>query len=184
MPDLRNQLLDELPHLKRYAMALSRSHTLSEDMVQDCVVSAIARGHQFRDDMPLRPWLFAILRNNFFTHIRREKQHPLANGETAERDLPTTNGDQETQVELSELQSALDHLSCNHRDLIVKILVEGLSYDEVAQALKVPVGTIRSRLARARINMRLELGRKTYLLEGKPPSGGRNTRRTDVQASS
>ncbi len=158
MTDLRKQVLDELPHLKRYALYLSRDRNVSDDLVQDCIVTAMARGAQFRQNMPLRPWLFAILRNTFFNRLRRAKQASAHQWALVDWDPMAAKCEQEIQIEMSELQSALNRISPEHRDIIMRIVVEGFSYTEAARSLEIPVGTVRSRLARARANLQAVLG--------------------------
>lgn len=165
MTDFRNQLPEELAHLKRYALFLSRDRNMSDDLVQDCVVTAMAHCEQFRENMPLRPWLFAIMRNTFFNGLRRAKQASAYQQALVDRDTSASNCEQEIRIEMSELQAALNRISFEHRDIVMRIVVEGFSYTETAQSLRIPVGTVRSRLARARVNLQAELGHV-----GVPPS--------------
>lgn len=157
MTDLRNQLPHELTYLKRYALFLTRDESMSDDLVQDCVVTAIARGEQFREDMPLRPWLFAILRNTFFNRLRRAKQASAYQQALVDWDNSASNCEQEIRIEMSELQAALNRISPEYRNIIMRIVVEGFSYTEAAQSLRIPIGTVRSRLARARAHVQREL---------------------------
>lgn len=157
MTDLRNQLPDELTHLKRYALFLSRDRDVSDDLVQDCVVMAIARGAQFQENMPLRPWLFAIMRNTFFNRLRRAKHEFAYQRTLVNRDTPTSRCQQEIRMEMSELQAALNRVSAEHRNILMRIVVEGFSYTETAHSLGIPVGTVRSRLARARASVQREM---------------------------
>lgn len=161
MSAVREQISAEIPHLKRYAMFLSRDASTAEDLVQDCILTAIDRAEQYRVEFALRPWLFAILRNTFFNQLRRGKHQPLVDDETARNHSPAVSGNQEAKVEIGELQSALDRLSLEHRDIVLKVAVEGFTYEEAARILEIPVGTVRSRLARARLALQSELGHET-----------------------
>ncbi len=176
MSVVREHICEEIPHLRRYALFLSRDAATAEDLVQDCVLTAIARAEQYRSEFALRPWLFAILRNTFFNQLRRGKHQPLVDEETARDHGPVISGNQEASVQLGELQSALDRLSPEHRDIILKVAVEGFTYEEAAQTLGVPVGTVRSRLARARVALQCELGHEAGAFndEGRSKARRRN----------
>lgn len=158
MSVVRNFITDEIPHLRRYALFLSRDAVHAEDLVQDCVALAIERADQFRPDKSLRPWLFTILRNLFFNQRRRQKNAPVTDEDAGTQANAAVSASQEAQIQLRELSEALDRLSADHRDVIVMVIVEGFSYEEAAQILNVPIGTIRSRLARARLGLQRELG--------------------------
>ncbi len=158
MSIVRDHICDEIPHLKRYALSLARDMAVAEDLVQDCVLTAIDRSDQYRPEMALRPWLFAILRNSFFNQIRRRKRQPLLDEDAVHDNSPVISGNQEAIVELGELQSALDRLSPEHRDIVWMVVVEGFTYEEASHTMGIPVGTVRSRLARARFALHRELG--------------------------
>ncbi len=161
MSIVRDSICNELPHLKRYALSLARNMAMAEDLVQDCVLTAIDRADQYHPEKALRPWLFAILRNNFLNQLRRRKHQPLVDEDAAHDNSPAISGNQEATVELGELQLALNRLSPEHRDIILKVAVEGFTYEEAAESVGVPVGTVRSRLARARLALQRELSNAT-----------------------
>lgn len=156
--DMRELIVGELPHLRRYALFLTREPSHAEDLVQDCVARAIDRETQYRYDVDLRSWLFTILRNLFLNEMRRRQRAPFVDRDGDEPLSDHIQGAQEATVELRELCDALARLSHDHAEILVLIVVEGYTYDEAARILDVPVGTVRSRLARARVGLQRELG--------------------------
>lgn len=148
--DLSLQIQEEIPHLRRYAGALTRNRADMEDLVQDCLERALARQQQFRPGTDLRRWLFTILRN---LHIdgrrkaaRRGHHLPIEdwNGETA------TPESQYFHYRLGEVEARMRQLRpCDRRVVLLSVL-SGLSHDGIAQRMNVATGTVKSRLSRAR----------------------------------
>jgi RNA polymerase sigma-70 factor, ECF subfamily len=137
-----------LPNLRRYARALTHHPEDADDVVQDALLSAFAKWHQFRPGTNLRAWLFTIVRNAFHDRVRSRRRHmamPLCEGE----DL-ATSGNQEQHVRCREVASAFRRLPSHSREIISIVVFEGMSYEEAAEVLGIRVGTVRSRLSRAR----------------------------------
>lgn len=152
-----SQIEDEIPRLRRYARYLTRDIDQADDLVQDCLTRAIAKIHTWQPGTNLRAWLFVILRNAHISEVRRCIRMPFGTS-TAEDDLRLViSGGQEASLELLEVREALDELSMEHREVLHLVAVEGLKYEEAADVLGVPVGTIRSRLSRARSALRARL---------------------------
>lgn len=148
--DLSQQIQDEIPHLRRYAGALTRNRADMEDLVQDCLERALARQEQFRPGTDLRRWLFTILRN---LHIdgrrksaRRGHHLPIEdyNGEAA------TAGAQYFQLRLGEIEQRMRALRPCDRQVVLLSVFSDLSHDGIAQRMHVATGTVKSRLSRAR----------------------------------
>lgn len=156
MFSVRTAVVDQLPHLRRYAYFLTGDTAAGDDLVQDCVARAIDRADQFKPGTNFRAWLFTILRSVFLNHQRSLKNQPVS---TEERSPPPSlvNGNQETHVELRQVEAALGQLTNEHRDVLLLVVVEGFSYEETARIVEVPVGTVRSRLARARAELHRQL---------------------------
>ncbi|MHB2169638.1 RNA polymerase sigma factor [Alsobacter sp. R-9] len=150
MSDLRHQIGDEIPRLRRFARALTRDRETADDLVQDTLVRAL-RSEARWAGTNLRVWLFAILanlnKNRLRGLARRRDDAGLDAIDEAER-VPATTG------ESRDIVRALDSLSGEHREVLLLVAVEGLSYDECARALDIPIGTVMSRLSRARALMR------------------------------
>lgn len=153
--DFRAQLAGELPPLRRFARALCGDPALADDLVQDCVERAIIKSHLYDPSRPLRAWLYAVLRNLYISGQRRDGRSSvvknvddLADGEAA---VPPM---QEEQLAVGSVSAALARLAPQHREVIVLVALEEMSYRDVAEILGVPVGTVMSRLSRAREHLR------------------------------
>jgi RNA polymerase sigma-70 factor (ECF subfamily) len=148
-------LLAQLPGLRRYATALVGNAADADDLVQDCVERALARRDTLRDPQSLGRWLKVILHNLHITALRRRGAPGVPVDDLAE-DLalsaPPENRDQ-----IRDLVRAMAGLSVEHRQILLLITLEGMSYREVAETLDVPIGTVMSRLARARERLRCRL---------------------------
>lgn len=155
-PRLR-QVEQEVPRLRRYARYLSRDADRADDLVQECLLRAIARFDSWQPGTNLRAWLFVILRNVFISEIRRNGRMPPDGVVDHEHPGLAVSGRQEARLEVVELRKALDTLSTEHREVLLLVAVEGLKYEEAAEVLQLPVGTVRSRLSRARTVLRERL---------------------------
>ncbi|GGD11209.1 sigma-70 family RNA polymerase sigma factor [Aureimonas glaciei] len=154
-----------IPGLRRYAFALVRDRDAADDLVQDCLERAVGRWHLRRPDGDLRAWLFAILRNLHLSGLRqRSRRGPhVALDEMASP--PAVDGDQDGRAGLRDILAGLDALSEEHRTILLLVGVEDMSYDEAARVIGLPVGTVMSRLSRAREKLRnfLETGVRSPL---------------------
>ena len=149
---LRSRLAEEIPHLRRYARALAGDPDEADDLVQECLERALTRASQWNPDKAARPWLFGILHNNFVSSVRKRCRH-----NELQRCYPTEETihvNYEQHCDLDIVHNAVQKLPCDQRDAIILVAVAGLSYEETSEALSVPVGTIRSRLSRAREGLR------------------------------
>jgi RNA polymerase sigma-70 factor (ECF subfamily) len=147
--DDRAALLEaQIPALRRYAYGLVREPDAADDLVQDCLESALSRWYLRRSYGDLRAWLFTILRN---LHINAYRAR-LRRGPSGQLDEASSSGtpDPQTGIEARDALAALDRLPEDQKSLLLLIGVEGLSYEEAAKVLGIPIGTVMSRLARAR----------------------------------
>ncbi|HEV7546836.1 MAG TPA: RNA polymerase sigma factor [Reyranella sp.] len=142
-----------IPTLRRYAYALVRDHAAADDLVQDTLERALSRWTSRRPDGELRAWLFAILRN---LHIdaRRQARRRGVQVEIDEIDHGETAAQQEAALEARDVLATLEQLPEEQKSLLLLIGVEDFSYDEAARVLGVPIGTVMSRLSRARQKLR------------------------------
>jgi RNA polymerase sigma factor (sigma-70 family) len=162
--DRAGALERHIPALRRYAYALLRDHHAADDLVQDCLERALSRWYLRRTDGDLRAWLFTILRNLYINAYR--SRHRRGEGTTIEDALSFgVQPDQETGLEARDALAALDQLPEEQKSLLLLIGVEDMSYAEVARMLGVPIGTVMSRLSRARQRFRtvMESGRSPLL---------------------
>jgi RNA polymerase sigma factor (sigma-70 family) len=148
-----------LPALRRYARALLRNRTEADDLVQDCLERAVRRWHQRRTDGSPRPWLFSILHNLAMNHLGQRRPGRRVPIEDADEGALATSPRQPDALRHRDLLRGLEQLSLDQRTVLLLVAVEGVTYAEAAQILDIPVGTVMSRLARAR-------GRLLQLMEG------------------
>jgi RNA polymerase sigma-70 factor (ECF subfamily) len=142
-------LLAEMPRMRGYAVVLTRNRTLADDLVQETALRAWKAQAQFTLGTNFRAWIYQILRNEFISTCRRAKRAPLPVDDIAES-LFGYNGDQENKVIAREVVQAMERLPTSQREVLYLKCVGDYTYDEVAAALKCSVGTIKSRLWRAR----------------------------------
>lgn len=145
-----------IPALRRYAFALVRDRDAADDLVQDCLVRALDRLHTRTGDGDPRPWLFTILHNLCVSRWRRARIRAAVMVEV-DADLPTPAA-QPASAELAEAMRALADLPDEQRHVLLLVAVEGFEYAEAAAILGVPVGTVMSRLSRARDRLREGMG--------------------------
>jgi RNA polymerase sigma-70 factor, ECF subfamily len=146
----------EIPYLRRYARALAGGRDAADDLVQDGLERAIARFDQFRPGTNLRAWLFTILHNLRCDQHRRVVRRPV---EIPIEDAPlqaSTRASQADALHLSDFRRAFDRLSEPHREVLALVGIEGLDYQRAATILGVEVGTVKSRVFRARESLRHE----------------------------
>jgi RNA polymerase sigma-70 factor (ECF subfamily) len=159
----------EIPRLRRFALALTRDGVLADDIVQDSLERALAAWTTRRSEASLRPWLFAILHNVWRSRRAREGSRPDSRLLDDSIDEPAESGGQWERLELRDLDRALGLLPEEQRSLLLLVVVEGLSYEAAARAQDVPLGTVMSRLMRAREKLR-------RLTDGEPPHIGDDAR--------
>ena len=153
--------LDVVAHiqrLRRYARFLCRDAADADDLVQETLVKAIRRAGQFRPDADLRAWLFGILHNTFVSGTRSsERQRRAVERNESDGEHRPQGLAQETRIELRRALAAVDRLPEDQRRVILLVSVDGMTTDEAAVVLGLPVGTVRSRLARGREALRRAL---------------------------
>ena len=158
MSEFHRLIENEIPRLRRYARALTRDSNRADDLVQDTLVRGIAKAHLWQAGTDIRAWLFTIMHNQYVNDIRRTMcEQATVDVEKVASTLVATT-DPTASRQLSELDRALGQLSKGQRVVVLLVGLEGMSYDEAAKILRVPIGTVRSRLARAREALRLLMG--------------------------
>ncbi|MEO6856916.1 MAG: sigma-70 family RNA polymerase sigma factor [Rhodoferax sp.] len=155
MKDLVQLVEPMIPALRRYARALLHDRAVADDLVQDCLERVISHWMQRRDAKDTRQWVFAILHNLAMRGLRQQSRRGLhlALEEMDEADM-STPAPQEHRVRHQELMRALDQLPEDQRSVLLLVSVEDMSYAEAAATLEIPIGTVMSRLARARQRIR------------------------------
>jgi RNA polymerase sigma-70 factor (ECF subfamily) len=168
-----DRLIAFLPNLRRFAISLCRSRDLADDLVQTACERALANQDRFEAGMRFDAWMFRILRNLWIDHVRRAKTAgpTEAIGET--KDIAGSNGerDVEARLMLKSVASAINELPDEQREVLLLVCVEDLSYKDAAEVLSIPIGTVMSRLARARKNLAEAAGIKPEV-DRSPVRGG------------
>jgi RNA polymerase sigma-70 factor (ECF subfamily) len=150
------EVISWLPQLRRYARALTGDTAWADDLVQDTAERALARWAAFRPNSNLRAWLLTILRHLYIDQLRGRREIAVDEENAPWRDLEAPPGEVDGLV-LRDLQRALYCLPIEQREVLLLVCVEELTYQEASIALGVPIGTVMSRLSRAREHMRVLL---------------------------
>lgn len=153
--DIAQLVADYHAPVYRYAYRLTGSVPDAEDLTQQVFLAAQRKLGQLREEEKARGWLFAILRNHFLKECRKDQPIPATELKLDIDSVPQEVGESEVDQEL--LQAALDALPDVFRVVVVMFYYEQLSYREMAEALDVPIGTVMSRLARAKGQLRSQL---------------------------
>jgi RNA polymerase sigma-70 factor (ECF subfamily) len=164
--DFRRDLVSHLPHLRAVARTLTGHRDRADDLVNDTVLKALSAEAQFQPGTHLKAWLMTILRNHYINGLRRSRIEVETVAEIPESILPS-QPNQEHVVEVNEVASALQQMSLEHREILVLVSAAGLSYEEAAEVCGCAVGTIKSRLNRARAELKRVLA-KFHGLAGEP----------------
>ena len=148
----RDEVVGLIPALRAFAWSLSHNGSDADDLVQDTLIKAWSNRDKFEPGTNLRAWLFTILRNTYYTNVlRRRREVRDEQGEYAStlRSPPT----QDWSVAMRALQTALQQLPNEHREALVLVGAAGLSYEEAAEICGCALGTIKSRVNRARARL-------------------------------
>jgi RNA polymerase sigma-70 factor, ECF subfamily len=169
MPDRAALIEAQIPGLRRFATALLRGdRERADDLVQDTLERALSRWHMRRVGGNLRGWLYTILYNRFLTDQQRLRRRGLHGTLIEETEIPGVAGGQDSALEHRDLLRAFSALPEEQRSVLLLIAVEDLSYEEAAQVLGVPIGTVMSRLSRARERLRRHIQGE---IDDGPPRG-------------
>ncbi|MGC2855418.1 sigma-70 family RNA polymerase sigma factor [Novispirillum sp. DQ9] len=147
-------VLGQLTSLRRYARSLARDSAEAEDLVHDALVRAYERRASFRPGGNLRAWLLSIIHNTFIDGRRSQKSEATRVEQAGHLAATTAEASQEHSVRLAQVRQAFLNLPDEQRSALHLVSVEGLTYQEAAEALGIPVGTLMSRIGRARATLR------------------------------
>jgi RNA polymerase sigma-70 factor, ECF subfamily len=158
MSNIAQFLEPQIPRLRRYASTLTKDPSRADDLVQSCLVRALAKEHLWEPGTDLRAWLFTILHNQHVNDVRRlVREGRVVSIEDVTSNLATAPT-VEASLDLRDVEQAIASLPQEHREVILLAGREGMRYEEMADALGVPIGTVRSRLSRARGKLRELMG--------------------------
>ena len=164
--EFRKELLDVLPHLRAFARGLSGRADFADDLVQEAAIKAWSARDRYQAGTNMRAWTFAILRNHYLSELRRSKRQTDLDDGAAERML-VMEADQEGPIHLDDMEGALQQLAPERREAVLLVGASGFSYEEAAEIAGCPIGTMKSRVARARADLAQMLDGEPELLKGK-----------------
>jgi RNA polymerase sigma-70 factor (ECF subfamily) len=149
---MRQAMLDAIPHLRAFAISLSGDVTHADDLVQTALMRGLEHLDKFQPGTSMQAWLFTILRNHFYTEIRRRRREVQDPDGVMVGNLATIP-EQGARLDFNDMQSALARLSVEQREALLLVGAEGLSYEEAASICGTTLGTIKSRISRARTRL-------------------------------
>jgi RNA polymerase sigma factor (sigma-70 family) len=147
------QLIACIPRLRRYARALVGNRAEADDLVQDTMERGWNKLTSWRRDSDMRAWLFGIMHNLWIDQAR--KRHMVTEEWNEHTLAPTTEFGYSDQLEVRDLDTALRLLPVEQKEILLLVALEGMTYEEVASTLRIPLGTVMSRLARGRERLRV-----------------------------
>ena len=163
------ELVALIPHLRAFGRSLAGDPVQGDDLAQDALSKAWAHQHGYQPGTNLKAWTFMILRNQFYSNRRRDWRGVALDPEVAERTLVATDNPTDA-LELDELRRALSMLSPEQREALILIGAAGLSYEEASDITGVAVGTVKSRVSRARDQLALIYAEDRITSDGALPS--------------
>ena len=158
----RDAIVAEIPRLRRYARALTGRADAADDLVQNTLQQALEKWRLWQRERDLRPWLFSIMHNLHVDGRRHDSRIDFCADD--ELPVPVQRATQQDALELRDLERALAQLPPDQREVLLLVGLEELSYAEVARALKIPQGTVMSRLSRGRVRLKALLAGETVAI--------------------
>ncbi len=150
--DLKSRLIEAMPNLRAFAISLCGNADRADDLVQETLVKAWHKIDSFEDGTNLKAWLFTILRNTYFSQYRKGRREIAdADGEFSSR--LSVQPQQQSHIDLQDLSAALNELPDDQREALILVAAEGFSYEQAAEISECAVGTIKSRVSRARVRL-------------------------------
>jgi RNA polymerase sigma-70 factor (ECF subfamily) len=162
----KRELVVLIPHLRAFARTLTGDPTAADDLAQDAMMKAWDARASYQMGTNMKAWTFMILRNQFYSEKRRSWRQTQLDQEAAERTLIAID-DPESPIALDELRLALNGLPAEQREALVLVGAGGFAYEEAAEICKCAVGTVKSRVSRARKALQSALERGDYRHDGK-----------------
>ncbi|HEX4298883.1 MAG TPA: RNA polymerase sigma factor [Devosia sp.] len=156
-PAFKRELLATLPSLRAFAVSLSGRHDKADDLVQDTMMKAWAKQDSFQMGTNIKAWLFTILRNEFYSQMRKRGRE-VQDSDGAFTERLSVHPTQYGILDMADFKKALDTLPSDQREAIILIGASGFSYEEAAEICNCAVGTMKSRVSRARTRLQDLLG--------------------------
>ncbi|MCK0149520.1 RNA polymerase sigma factor [Marivita sp. S6314] len=148
----RDELVEHLGAMRAFAMSLTRNSALADDMVQDALVKAWTKIESFEPGTNMRAWLFTIVRNTYYSHHRKARRE-VADVDGVMSEAVAQKPDHDGRLQMRDFNTAFDKLNDEQREALVLVGAAGFSYEEAAETCGVAVGTIKSRVNRARARL-------------------------------
>jgi RNA polymerase sigma-70 factor, ECF subfamily len=157
---VEDQLVAFLPNLRRFAISLCGSRDVADDLVQAACERALASAERFEPGTRFDAWMFRILRNLWIDVVRKRKTAGVQEDISEREDIAGASGEREVEARMTlrSVGEAITELPDEQREVLLLVCIEELSYRETADVLDIPIGTVMSRLARARKNLALSAG--------------------------
>ena len=149
---VRQAMLKAIPHLRAFAISLTGNITYADDLVQSALLKGLENLDKFQPGTSMQAWLFTILRNQFYTDIRKSRRE-VDDPEGALAGKLAVMPAQGSRLDFTDMQAALSHLSAEQREALLLVAAEGVSYEEAAVICGTNLGTIKSRINRARTRL-------------------------------
>ncbi len=156
-PEFRTQLLATIPGLRAFGIALVGNSERADDLVQETLTKAWAHQSDFELGTNLKAWLFTILRNEFYSQMRR-KRREIEDVDAKYSSQLAVLPEQHGHLDMADMRAALNQLPSDQREALLLVATSGFSYEETAEICNVAVGTIKSRVNRARVRLSEILG--------------------------
>ncbi len=150
--ELRASLLNAIPHLRAFAISLTGKVDQADDLVQEAILRGLSHLDSFTPGTDLQAWLFTILRNLFYTSLRKRRRE-VEDPDGVIAGMLSTAPEQHGRLDLNDLRTALGKLSVEQREALLLVGAEGMSYEEAAAICEVNIGTIKNRINRARTRL-------------------------------
>src|SRR4051812_24278870 len=145
-------MLAAVPHLRAFAISLSHNHDYADDLVQTTLMQALASISRFESGTNINAWLFTILRNAYFSDLRKRKREVNDYGGTHAARLAVLPA-QDSNLDFADMRKALARVRAENREALLLVCAEGLSYEEAAEICGVALGTVKSRVHTARAEL-------------------------------
>lgn len=155
--EFHDQLVAAIPGLRAFGMSLTARADQADDLVQETLMKAWNHKNSFEAGTNLRAWLYTILRNEFYTQMRKRRRE-IEDADGAYSSKVATPGEQEGHLEMADLRNALAQLPDDQREAVILVGALGFSHQEVTKICGVAIGTVKSRVSRAREKLAILLG--------------------------
>lgn len=153
------QLNDEFKGLEKFALRLTAKKHEADDLVQSTMLRAIEKKHLFQEGTDLFKWTSKIMYNLFVSGYRRKVKYETKNDPETYIEKQYVEAPQDKQIEFQEVSKAINKLKGEHKEILILVCIQGMRYHDVAESLDIPVGTVRSRLSRAREQLQFHLNK-------------------------